>query len=328
MCSKPERMSGLLGLSVEVTKSLTTSRTWEHYLPKHFAGTDFFGTGYAAREKMFAAFRQYTANLPSDASLLIKETHRVYEEAGWPFEDIVRHHAIFSNGVFANTSPTLYWTIYELFSRPLILEEVRQEVLSHAVHGTQETGFVLDTTAVKTRCALLLSVLQESQRTRHIHANIRKVMDDTILDGRYLLKKGSFLQMPGAPIHHNTEVWGPTAAQFDPYRFVKKTAHGQREPVSVKGFLAWGAPPHLCPARQFAATEILLAVALLVTRFDLEPVDGPWEGGPALDVGNNIATMWDIRKDVKLRVRRRDALAGKWSLASSGSKTRVPIASG
>ncbi len=149
-----------------------------------------------------------------------------------------------------------------LFSRQEILAEVREEIEAQAVIGSKEHGFVLDVAALKTRCYLLLSVYEETQRTRHAHANIRAVLSDAVLDGRYLLKAGSYLQMPGQPIHASTEVWGHSASEFDPYRFVQKRGIA-RGAIPTGGFLAWGAPPHLCPARQFATTEILIAVALL-----------------------------------------------------------------
>ena len=96
----------------------------------------------------------------------------------------------------------------------------RQEVEAQAVIK-QNDGHALDVGALKSRCPLLLSVFQETQRVRHIHAAIRRVMKDTLLDGKYLLKEGNYLQMPGHSIHSNTSIWGPSAREFDPYRFIK-----------------------------------------------------------------------------------------------------------
>jgi cytochrome P450 len=74
--------------------------------------------------------------------------------------------------------------------------------------------------------------------------------------------------MPGYSIHANTDIWGPMyLSQFDPYRFIN--------PDMKRGgcdLLARGAPPHMCPARQFAATEILILVSLLAMRASLRPV--------------------------------------------------------
>ena len=192
----------------------------------------------------------------------------------------------------------------------------------------QEDGFALDVAALKSRCPFLLSVLQETQRIRHIHAVTRKVMKDTLLDGKYLLKEGNYLQMPGRSIHFNTNIWGPAASDFDPYRFVNPSRDVEgRHAVKHSGsdFLAWGVPPHLCPARQFAATEILILVALLAMRADLHPVSGTWEKNPALDLKDPI-TVLNPKKDVQIHVSIREQWAGKWTLLMSQSKGRIPLA--
>lgn len=222
--------------------------------------------------------------------------------------------------MLSNTVPTFYWTIWELFSRRSLLHEVRQELEAQAVIK-QEHGYTLDLGALKSKCPLLLSVFQETQRIRHIHAAIRRVMKDTLLDGKYLLKEGDYLQMPGHPIHVNTTIWGPSAREFDPYRFLKIA-----KPTG-SGFMAWGTPPHLCPARQFAATEILIMVALLAMRADLEPVSGVWERNPSLDF-NDPVTVLNPKKDVQMNINVRGQWAGKWALHMSPSHSRVPLASG
>lgn len=228
--------------------------------------------------------------------------------------------------MLSNTVPTFYWTIWELYSRDSLLAEVREELETHAIIE-QADGLVLNIAALKTECSLLLSVFQETQRIRHIHAAIRKVMSDTLLDGKCLLKEGNYLQMPGASIHSNTELWGPSAKEFDPYRFINQGAHASGPKQRGRDFLAWGAPPHLCPARQFAATEIMILVALLVMRVDLRPVRGTWEKSPALDF-NDPVTVLNPKTDIQVHVSIREKWAGRWKLHMSPSTCRVPLASG
>lgn len=295
-------------------------------MPLHLINLDITGKGYAAREIVFDAFRKYNKNIPTDVSAVYMARLHTMQEAGIEEDDICKQQATFGTAAFANTVPIMHWTIYELFSRPELLEEVRREVTENAVTGTKETGFVLDVAALKTKCPLLLSVYQETQRTRHVHANIRKVTDDTFLDGKYLLKAGQFVMMPGQPVHTNTTTWGDSAEVFDPYRFVPKDA-SDKKAVASSSFVAWGAPPHLCPARQFAATEILIVVGLLAVRCDLCPVSGKWTKDPALNTGD-MATVYTPKKDTEVEVRRRGEWEGAWSLSMGESKTRVSLASG
>ncbi|KAH7118584.1 cytochrome P450 [Dactylonectria estremocensis] len=312
-------------LLLEWTRHAVVQASSCAYLPSHMVGMDLTRKGYAAREVVFQAFRQYCSHVPDDSSEIFLSRTRVMREAGVCEEDICKQQATFGTAAFANTAPALYWATYELFSRPEVLEEVRAQVAEHAVSGSKESGFKLNVSALKTKCPLLLSVFQETQRTRHMHANIRKVTADTLLDGKYLLKAGNFVQMPGNPIHTNPEIWGDTVDVFDPYRFVPKD---DRKPILPSGFLAWGAPPHLCPARQFAATEILIVLASLAMRVDMAPAAmGRWERNPAVNVGDMV-TIYNPKKDVQVEVREREAWAGDWALEMGDSKTRVSLASG
>jgi cytochrome P450 len=95
--------------------------------------------------------------------------------------------------------------------------------------------------------------------------------------------------MPGYSIHANTDIWVPTVSQFDPSRFVNSdTKRGGSD------FLAWGAPPHMCPARQFATTEISILVALLAVRL----ICGRWyEMGRRPGAGVQCCTVLYPRKD-------------------------------
>lgn len=58
-------------------------------------------------------------------------------------------------------------------------------------------GFVLDIVALKTRRPLLLSVLQETQRTRHVNPSSRKALAVTLLEGSIFSKRASICKSPG-----------------------------------------------------------------------------------------------------------------------------------
>ncbi|KAF5022686.1 hypothetical protein F66182_5234 [Fusarium sp. NRRL 66182] len=301
--------------------------TWQSYLPLHMANLDITGRGYAAREIVFDAVRKYNKSLPSDVSQVYLERLRTMREAGIDEEELPKQQAAFCTAAFSNTVPIMHWTIYELFSRPELLEQVRKEVVDKAISGTKETGFTLDVAALKTGCPLILSTFQETQRLRHVHANIRKVISDTLLDGKYLLKAGHYVLMPGQPVHTNKATWGDSADIFDPYRFMPKDAADGKS-VAPSSFVAWGAPPHLCPARQFATTEILVVAALLAIRCDIAPVGtGKWTNDPAVYTGD-MQTIYCPKKDIEVEVKAREQWSGQWRVAVGESTTRFSLASG
>jgi cytochrome P450 len=303
-------------------------RVWSAYADRHLIGADFTGKGYAAREKVFNAYRDYLKEMPEDCAFIIRERQRVIREAGVNEHDMYTTEASFSFAAFPNTAPTLYWSIYDMFARPELLEEVRDEILREAVSAANGV-MQLDVAALKTKCPLLLGTVQEVQRRRHAHANIRKVIKDTVLDGKYLLKQGNYMQVPGQPIHHDPRLWGSSADTFDPHRFLQ-TDHGR----STGSFMAWGAAPHMCPARQFATTEVMILTALLAVRYDLVLVEdgrekkaGEWDLNPTVSRGETN-TLGTPKTDVLVEVRQRKEGMGKWTLKMGESKTRVPLASG
>lgn len=298
------------------------------YLTAHLVGwLDFTGRGYALRRRVFQAYIKYCKTLPADASHLMREHQRTLEAAGVSVVDRAKQAAIFTIASFSNSAPTLYWTLWELYSRPGILAEVRQEVEENAIGRPSDGVFILDVAALKSRCPLLLSMFQETQRTRHINPSFRKVMADTLIDDRYLLKAGNYLQVPGSVIHREAGIWGEAAGDFDPYRFVQGKRSAGDPPPPVSGFVPWGAAPYLCPARQFAATEILIVAALLVVRADIRPMGGTWERNPALNI-SDLSTLSPPRRDIEMEIHARESWAGTWSLKMGESRSRVSLASG
>ena len=283
-------------------------------------GMDLMRKGWRARDKVFAAFRTYCQNIPSDASFIIQERQRLLREGGFSEEDAYKMQSTLSDAAYPNTVPTLFWTVYEIYSRPWLLSLVRNELWTSTVTRSDDGCFVLDVAALQSECLILLSAYQETQRTRHAQVAFRGVTADTHLD-QYLLKKGNYLHMPAKPVHKNPETWHE-AESFDPGRF----SEGKTK-LSSSSFRAWGVPPHMCPARQFASTEILILTALLVLRTDLDPVKGVWERGLE-NKAMEISTLPRPKRDIRLRVGLRDEGRGKWSLGMGKGKTRISLASG
>ena len=132
--------------------------------------------------------------------------------------------------------------------------------------------------------------------------------------------------MPSGPIHKDAKIWGPTAQQFDPYRFVKENA------VTRKGesyaFMPWGSAPHLCPARQFASTEVMLFIAFMVLRFDLTPGRESSEWGELRHDDGELTTLPPPKDKVLLNISRRADWQGIWELRCGDSSSKIPLASG
>lgn len=287
-----------------------------------------------ARERVFDAFERYWTSDHLDAPQLTKARKHLYDREGVSLRDQAGNQASFNLALLPNTVPTAFWSLYDIFSRLQLLADVRAEVEGNAVSIEEKDGktaFSLDVAKLRTDCPLLLSSYQETQRTKSIHANIRQVLSETTIESpttgsQYYMTRGEYIQMPSGPIHKDTSIWGSTASSFDPHRFLKSdTATRKGESYS---FLPWGSAPHLCPARQFASTEIMLFVALMVLRFEFASPGGAERWGELKPMAGELLTMMPPKGEVRVDVRRRAGWQGKWTLVMGDSSKRIPLASG
>ncbi|KAK4118988.1 hypothetical protein N657DRAFT_694030 [Parathielavia appendiculata] len=70
----------------------------------------------------------------------MREHRRLLDDAGVPDSDKPKQAAIFTIVSFSKSAPTLYWTLWELFSRPDVLARVRAELAAHAVALTTDSS--------------------------------------------------------------------------------------------------------------------------------------------------------------------------------------------
>lgn len=84
---------------------------------------------------------------------------------------------------------------------------------------------------------------------------------------------------PAAP-QFNTEIWGPTADQFDPDRW-DNLPEPARDPYAS---LAFSNGPRICIGKQFALQEMKAILVELIRKFEFAntgPVE-PQKSGPSL----------------------------------------------
>lgn len=295
---------------------------------------DFFPLIFAkksleARECMTKAFTRYfKEGGQNEGSALIKARFEHSSEHKIPVEDIARFEVGGAIAILTNTSPTAFWMVYHLYSNPTALEECRQELSNVASNDTTtmdngETIQIrtLDMSKVKDSCPLLLSTLQEVLRVHSVGVATRLVMEDHMLDNKYLLKKGNTVLIPGPVQHTSTSAWGPDVDEFDHWRFLPRSK--RYNPVAFRGF---GGGITLCPGRHFASTEIISFVAMLILRFDVTPVSGKWV---RLTSGN--AKLWETTpvpdNDIEVKISPRDSedVSSKWRILVTDSDKAMPL---
>jgi cytochrome P450 len=73
-----------------------------------------------------------------------------------------------------------------------------------------------------------------------------------------------------------TSIWGEDALEFKPERWIN-AATGKLTAVSPFRFASFFAGSHQCIGMKFAMMEMKTTLAVLLSRFDLNTVENPWD---------------------------------------------------
>lgn len=227
---------------------------------------------YSGRETLVTAFEKYIVDGgPINASHLVQAEKKVFEQRDTSINDRARFGLVQAHGLLANTTPTAFWTLYHIYSHPVFLTEVREQV-SPLLTTKKENGITTYTIDVENirEVTLLHSVLYESLRYYSSGTGVLKVLEDTMLDEKYLLRGNSLIFLPRHVFHFDRSSWGSTVNDFDPRRFVNLKSYPS---AAFRGF---GGGANVCPGRLFAMSEILSMCAMFALRYDMMPVSGKW----------------------------------------------------
>jgi Cytochrome P450 len=282
--------------------------------------------GIAGRTRVVNAFERYfQAGGHEKASVFMRNRYAASFKHGVPIKDIARYEVGGSLAVLVNTAPSAFWMLLYVFSFPEVLQDIRREIGSILTTATDNTGtkfHSLDITSVKTSCPLLTSTFQEVLRLRSMGTSIRQVMEDTVLDDQWLLKKDCMIQMPSRVIHEDSSIWGTDVDEFYPRRFMKDASHKTEtgRPPKPAAFRAFGGGTTLCPGRHFATNEILAVVSMFVMRYDMVPMAGEWTMPDTYNT-NVAAVIMEPDTDIDVEISLRQGFEdGKWAFSVKDSE--------
>ncbi|KAL8709343.1 MAG: hypothetical protein Q9220_005936 [cf. Caloplaca sp. 1 TL-2023] len=244
-------------------------------------------------------------------------------------------------GVLINATPTFFWVLVHVYSRPELLESIREEVAGIVSTQTKNTKpvYTIPVSKLKDQCPLLQSTYQETLRVQTHNTSSRWVTKDTLLADQYFLKADSVIQMPGYPVHTMPALWGPDPETFNPHRFLKIEQKNNQIQISGTGegkgkqhpasFRSFGGGATLCPGRHFATAEICAAVAMFVVRFDMAPANGKRLVVPDWKHGKVASAVPPPKGDVRVRITpREEGGGGEWRFGIEGGVSRFEVVSG
>ena len=276
--------------------------------------------GHLGRRKIAKAFKSYFETDPTGKSSALAEArYAINHKFGLSTTNMGRLEVGTLIGVLVNTVPALVYLLYHIFSDSLLLKDIRAELASIISIDEFDTKLlILDISILKEKSLLLLSTFQEVLRVYTRGASSRIVMEDTVLNDQYLLKRGAILTMPQSVIHSDTSVWGSN--EFYARRFLKQGSASQAP--AKRGIAAsyrpFGGGATLCPGRHFASAEILAAAAMMIYKYELTPACGEWRLPNPYPT--SLATnIFPPKTDIEVRVRKRPGVEDtKWKFSSKG----------
>ncbi|KAI9717487.1 MAG: hypothetical protein M1828_007187 [Chrysothrix sp. TS-e1954] len=275
--------------------------------------------GVAGRQKVSKAFETYLKNGGHRrGSVLMQNRYHAAAKNGVSVEDIARFEVGGSIAVLVNTTPASFWMLFFVNFHPGLLDEIREEIAKIMTSNTPTgdkgiTTRSLDITGLKTQCPLLTSTFQEVLRYRSMGTSVREVMEDTTLEGQWLLKKGAMVQMPSRIMHQDSTIWGEDADELKPRRFLKDEASKTGALRRARAFRAFGGGSTLCPGRHFATNEVLAVVAMFIMKFDMRPLEGEWRV-PTTENTNVAAVLMEPDTDIPVEISHRKGFEGdEWS---------------
>ncbi|CAG8054435.1 unnamed protein product [Penicillium salamii] len=169
----------------------------------------------------------------------------------WTYPEVIGEMLLLQFAFIYTTSYGLYVALVELARRPEYSEPLRAEI-------DLTVGKIGPTLPACKAMVLMDSFLKESQRLHPPAARIT-------------LKQGSHVAVPSELIQQ-LSVNYENPENFDGFRFVKRAAAGDKNSQLVDlspDYLVFGMGVHACPGRWMASALMKLALAHILTRFDV-----------------------------------------------------------
>ena len=296
---------------------LTFSRDFERDLG--LLVLDFFPRltapkGYAGRAAAYPAFEDYyNRGLDKNATALVKGRARAARQWGMTTQEIAKAEITIIMAAGTNTVPHAFYMICRICSRPDLVDAIRIEIRNITTREMRNGADVvtLDIAKLQSHCPLLVACFNETLRLTKTGASVRTILKDVMLNDQYLLKEGSFLQIPTGVMQADPKTWGPNAKEFKPERWLTQdTLPKEAKKAQTLAFIPFGGGKALCPGRHLAFTEITAFVAMLLFGFELTLSDGAILPVPKGEFQRLGVASISPEKDLDVLVKRRQEFEG------------------
>lgn len=210
------------------------------------------------------------------------------------------------------TSGALSFALHYLSRNPEVLAKAQDEVDAMWAGEADPRPAFGDIAKLR----YIRKVLDEALRIwPTVPGYLRVAREDVRLGGKHSMRAGDWVAVETLLLHRDPTVWGPDPERFDPDRFTP--AEIKKRPAQA--YKPFGTGPRSCIGRQFALHEAVLALGLLVHRYELIP-----EPGYRLRVAESLTLKPDGFR-LRLAHRRPKQLTAPVAAADDTSRRSCPI---
>ncbi|KAH7032560.1 cytochrome P450, partial [Microdochium trichocladiopsis] len=216
---------------------------------------------------------------PDANDLLNVMIHGIDKETGEKlgFDNVCYQIPTLLGGGYETTSSTLSFLFYFLCDTPQALRKAQAEV-------DEVIGDKVLTYDMLPNLKYLDACIKETLRMQHpVSLLTRFSTKDTVIGGKYFIRKGQMVSGIWRHFHRDKNAWGEDADVYRPERMLdaefQKMPPNAWKPVSADhktlAGLRWryGDGLRACIGRGFAEQEMLICLAMVLQKFDIEKVD-------------------------------------------------------
>ncbi|KAL8544469.1 hypothetical protein ACS0TY_004866 [Phlomoides rotata] len=182
------------------------------------------------------------------------------KNAGMSIEDVIEECKLFYVAGSDTTSSLLVWTMVLLSTHPEWQTRAREEVVN--VLGNSDPSF-----EALNHLNIVKMILHEVLRLYPSVPLTDRGTTETVKLGNLTLPAGVHLALLIAHLHHDPEIWGEDAKEFNPQRFsegVPKAAKMQ------SAFIPFSSGPRFCIGQNYTMIEAKIALSMILRRFSFK----------------------------------------------------------